>query len=124
MGWWRRVSSAIPIIIHLLNRRRFKVVQWAAMDYLLKAMRRNRKRMKFEQWLLLATRCTLILLFFLGFAWVALLALMPAGCAKRTLGAIGGTVGAECLCHRQQLLNVLRDASTPAAARPTWNRKS
>ncbi len=47
---------SIPIIIHLLNRRRFKVVQWAAMDYLLKAMRRNRKRLKFEQWLLLATR--------------------------------------------------------------------
>ena len=84
---------AIPIIIHLLNRRRFKVVRWAAMDYLLKAMRRNRKRLKFEQWLLLAVRCSLMLLFFLGFAWLALLTLMPAGCAQRTLGAVGGRSG-------------------------------
>src|SRR5438445_3605957 len=51
------VLMAVPIIIHLLNRRRFKVVQWAAMEYLLAAMRKNRRRLKFEQWLLLAVRC-------------------------------------------------------------------
>jgi len=85
--------ASIPIIIHLLNRRRFKVVQWAAMDYLLKAMRRNRKRLKFEQWLLLATRCALILLFFIGFAWLALISLVPAGCARQSLGAVGGRSG-------------------------------
>jgi hypothetical protein len=84
---------SIPIIIHLLNRRRFKVVQWAAMDYLLKAMRRNRKRLKFEQWLLLTTRCSLILLFFIGFAWMALLLLLPPGCARQSLGAVGGRSG-------------------------------
>ena len=27
--------AAIPIIIHLLNQRRFKIVVWAAMDFLL-----------------------------------------------------------------------------------------
>jgi hypothetical protein len=84
---------SIPIVIHLLNRRRFKVVQWAAMDYLLRAMRRNRKRLKFEQWLLLATRCALILLFFIGFAWMALMTLVPTGCARQTLGAVGGRSG-------------------------------
>jgi hypothetical protein len=26
---------SVPIVIHLLNRRRYRVVQWAAMDYLL-----------------------------------------------------------------------------------------
>jgi hypothetical protein len=30
-------AVSIPIIIHLLNRRRFKVVTWAAMRFLLAA---------------------------------------------------------------------------------------
>src|ERR1700722_13464786 len=57
---------SIPIIIHLLNRRRFKQVTWAAMEFLLRAMKKNRKRLRFEQWLLLAVRCLLI--FLLGLA--------------------------------------------------------
>ena len=52
--------AAIPIAIHLLNRRRYKVVEWAAMDFLMRAMKRNRKRLRFEQWLLLATRCAVL----------------------------------------------------------------
>ena len=37
-------SASIPIIIHMLNRRRFKTVEWAAMEFLLRAMRKNRRR--------------------------------------------------------------------------------
>src|SRR5580765_908105 len=59
---------AIPIIIHILNRRRFKTVSWAAMEFLLRAMRKNRRRLKFEQWLLLATRCLVLLLVALALA--------------------------------------------------------
>src|SRR5688572_773619 len=54
--------AAIPIIIHILNRRRFRTVQWAAMEFLLRAMRKNRRRLRFEQWLLLATRCLVLAL--------------------------------------------------------------
>src|SRR5438105_3092046 len=54
--------TSIPVIIHILNRRRFKVINWAAMEFLLRAMRKNRRRLKFEQWLLLATRCLVLLL--------------------------------------------------------------
>jgi hypothetical protein len=56
------LAMAIPIIIHILNRRRFKTVTWAAMEFLLRAMRKNRRRLRFEQWVLLATRCALVLL--------------------------------------------------------------
>ena len=35
---------SIPIVIHILNRRRFKTVTWAAMEFLLRAMRKNRRR--------------------------------------------------------------------------------
>lgn len=79
---------SIPVVIHLLNRRRFRVVQWAAMEYLLKAMRKNRKRLKFEQWILLATRCLLIAL--IGVA----LARPLGGCSANTLaGSLGGRAG-------------------------------
>jgi hypothetical protein len=34
-----------PIIIHLINRMRFKRLRWAAMEFLLKAQKRNRRRL-------------------------------------------------------------------------------
>ena len=53
---------AVPIVIHLLNRRRFHRVPWAAMEYLLAAMKRNRKRLRMEQWLVLLLRTLAVLL--------------------------------------------------------------
>ena len=55
-------ATSIPIIIHLLNKRRFRVVIWAAMDFLLAAQRRNARKLKFQRWLLLALRVLAILL--------------------------------------------------------------
>ena len=46
-------TVAAPIIIHLLNRRRFKKIDWAAMDFLLEAQRLNRRRVKLEELILL-----------------------------------------------------------------------
>jgi Aerotolerance regulator N-terminal len=74
---------SVPIIIHLLNRRRFRVVQWAAMDYLLAALKKNRRRLKFESLLLLVTRCALLLL--LGTALAR-----PFGCQNNGLAALAG----------------------------------
>jgi hypothetical protein len=53
---------SLPIIIHLINRMRFKRVRWAAMEFLLKSQKRNRRRLIIEQLLLLALRCILVLL--------------------------------------------------------------
>ncbi|MEO6434879.1 MAG: BatA domain-containing protein [Tepidisphaeraceae bacterium] len=75
--------ASIPIIIHILNRRRYKTVQWAAMEFLLRAMRKNRRRLKFEQWILLATRCLLLLI-------VATALARPMGCQDSTLAALAG----------------------------------
>src|SRR5271167_2899152 len=54
------VSS--PIIIHLINRMRFKRVRWAAMEFLLKSQKRNRRRLIIEQLILLLLRILLVLL--------------------------------------------------------------
>src|SRR3981081_4548194 len=52
---------SVPIIIHLINRMRFKRIRWAAMEFLLKAQKRRRTQL--EQLLLLFLRCLLIALF-------------------------------------------------------------
>src|ERR1700716_1711217 len=75
--------TSIPIIIHILNRRRFKVVPWAAMEFLLQAMRKKRRRLKFEQWLLLLTRCALLALMGMALA-------RPLGCSNSTLASLAG----------------------------------
>src|SRR5688572_28607756 len=75
--------AAIPIVIHILNRRRFRTVQWAAMEFLLRAMRKNRRRLRFEQWLLLATRC--LVLAFLGVALVR-----PLACDQTSIASLAG----------------------------------
>jgi len=57
---WLAVGGAIaalgPIIIHLLNRRRFKVVNWAAMHLLREAVKRNRRILEIRDLILLALR--------------------------------------------------------------------
>ena len=52
-----------PILIHLLNKRKFKIVDWAAMDFLLDADKKNRRRIRLENLiLLLSLRCLAVLL--------------------------------------------------------------
>src|SRR5437016_10432266 len=53
---------ASPIIIHLINLMRFKRIRWAAMEFLLKSQKRNRRRLIIEQLILLMLRCLLVLL--------------------------------------------------------------
>ncbi|MFG0275994.1 MAG: BatA domain-containing protein [Phycisphaerales bacterium] len=56
------LAVAIPILIHLLLRRRRKPVMWGAMKFLLEAYRQQRRRLRLEQFLLLAARCLVIFL--------------------------------------------------------------
>jgi hypothetical protein len=55
-------AASIPIVIHLLNRRKFREMRWAAMQFLLAAIRKNQRRIRIEQWILLAIRTLLIVL--------------------------------------------------------------
>src|SRR4249919_2052629 len=55
--------AAGPVIIHLLNRRRYRVVQWAAMDFLREALKKNRKILQLRDLVLLVLRTLAVLLF-------------------------------------------------------------
>ncbi len=56
------LSVAIPIAIHLLMRRRRQPVMWGAMRFVLEAYRQTRRRLLLQRWLLLISRCLLVLL--------------------------------------------------------------
>lgn len=54
------LAAAVPIVIHLLLRRRRRPVEWAAMSLLMQAVRRHRRRARIERVLLLALRALLL----------------------------------------------------------------
>ncbi len=61
-------AAAGPIIIHLLNRRRFRPIQWAAMDFLRQALERNKRILHLRDLILLALRVLAVILFGLTLA--------------------------------------------------------
>lgn len=60
--------AALPVIIHLLQRRRFRRQRWAATEFLRRAMRRLRRRVLLEDLLLLALRTLAVIAAILALA--------------------------------------------------------
>ncbi|MDE0960295.1 MAG: BatA domain-containing protein [Planctomycetota bacterium] len=58
----------IPIVIYLINRQRYRRRRWAAMEFLLKAMKRHQRRLRLENWLLMLLRTLALLLFVMAMA--------------------------------------------------------
>ncbi len=58
----------IPILIHLLNRRRAKVVEWGAMRFLMASVASRNRRILLEELLLMALRCVLVALLVVAMA--------------------------------------------------------
>ncbi len=52
---------AVPVIIHLINRMRFRRVRFAAMEFLLQSQQENRRQILLEQLLLLLLRVLLVI---------------------------------------------------------------
>ena len=59
---------AVPLIIHLLNRQRYKRREWAAMEFLLLAFKKQRRRLRTENLLLLLLRCLIPIIIALAIA--------------------------------------------------------
>lgn len=76
-------AMAVPVLIHLLTRLRRRREPWAAMRFLLEAFRRQRTRMRIEQWLLLCVRCLVL----------GLLGLALSGPGLRGCSAAGAWAG-------------------------------
>jgi len=85
---WGTALGSVPIIIHLLNKRRFRPVQWAAMEFLLQAIQKNSRRLQIRDLILMALRT-------LAIVALALALSRPAVNAKGLLG--GGSTAAVIL---------------------------
>jgi hypothetical protein len=77
---WFATAAGIPLLIHLLHRRRWKRVAWGAMEHLRAALRKHARRLRLEQWLLLLVRMAVVVL-------VALAAARPWSGAAQQLPA-------------------------------------
>ncbi|HEY3320481.1 MAG TPA: VWA domain-containing protein [Planctomycetota bacterium] len=74
------VLGAVPIIIHLLNKRRFRPVVWAAMEFLLSAIQKNQRRLQLRDIILMLIRAMAIVCLALALA-------RPAVSARGLLGS-------------------------------------
>ena len=79
-------AVSIPIIIHLFHRSKFKVVNWGAMHLLEAVLKKNTKRLKLEQLILLLIRCSIPVALALAMARPVITGLEPLlGNAKTSL---------------------------------------
>lgn len=78
------LTGLIPVLIHLLNRRRFRRIPWAAMSFLLAANRRSAKRIRLEQLLLMLARIGVVVLLGLAVArpYVPASAVLPGSSSR------------------------------------------
>src|SRR6476620_7847254 len=81
LGWL--AAAAAPLLIHLWSRRKYRETPWAAITFLLAAMRRSSRRIQLQQWLLLAVRTLTIVLVVLAVA-------EPYGTGSLAGGRAGG----------------------------------
>ena len=60
------LGIALPILAHLLNKHQFKQTDWAAMQFLSRAINVRSRQIKLRDFLLLVLRCLAVLLLVLA----------------------------------------------------------
>ena len=91
------LAVAVPIVIHLLNRRSAKTIDWGAMEFLLGSLVNRKRRVLLEEMLLLGCRCLLVALAVTALArpvipagsslaWAVVLPMVLAGCVSLGVG--------------------------------------
>ncbi len=65
---WFMIGGSIPIIIHLLHRQKFRRVRWAAMEFLLQALKKTQRRLQLENLILLLLRILIMVLLAMAIA--------------------------------------------------------
>lgn len=73
------LAASIPVLIHLLNLRKLKKIEFSTLAFLKELQKNKIRKIKIKQWLLLALRVLIILFIVLAFARPALRGLSIAG---------------------------------------------
>ncbi|MBX3377061.1 MAG: BatA domain-containing protein [Phycisphaeraceae bacterium] len=100
---------ALPILIHILMRRRRSPILWGAMRFLLEAYRQHRRRIRLEQFLLLASRCLLV-------------ALIALALGRPVLEAAGGLGGRSAVTLYLLIDNSLAASAQDEGGKPAIDR--
>ncbi|MEX2185721.1 MAG: BatA domain-containing protein [Pirellulales bacterium] len=133
-AWFAIAGAAAatgPVVIHLLNRRRFRVVRWGAMDFLRQAIRRNRRILELRDLLLLVLRTLAVLLFGLALARpfvpanasIGWRVALPAGALALACGLAAATLWSATMA-RKSLIGaavVLAAAAVYFGGAPYWS---
>jgi hypothetical protein len=96
-------AASVPVIIHLINLTRYRKVDWAAMEFLLAAYKRTRRRMQMENLIMLLLRVAAVILI--------AAALFPMGCqqikawAGDTIGSPASVLSADAPLHMVLVLD-------------------
>ena len=88
-------AAALPILLHLWNRRSHAEVQWAAMEFLLAALHRHARRLRIEQLLLLAAHVLVLVL----------LAVALADPVVPAIPGLGSSLASQPRAHRMLVLD-------------------
>ncbi len=92
---WMLAGTAMgsaPVIIHLLNRQRYKRITWAAMHWLLASFKKSSRRLQIEDLILLIIR-------------ILVLVLLALALARPFLAESGSFLGGKSRVHRLILLD-------------------
>ncbi len=65
---WGTALGSVPVIIHLLNKQRFRPVKWAAMEFLLEALKQNSRRIQIRDIIMMLIRTLAVILLALALA--------------------------------------------------------
>ncbi len=80
------LAVSVPLVLHFFYRARHRKLPWAAMTFLKQAIEQTSRRLRFQEWILLALRCLALLL--LAFA------LSRPAITGSTIGGRGDSVDA------------------------------
>src|ERR1700722_12373733 len=123
---WGLPLALLPVLIHLLNRMRYRTQRWAAMSFLFSANRASTRYAKLRQFLLLACRMLALLALILAIArplaggWLGwalspspdvILVLLDRSASMETHDATNS------LTRREQALRAIAGAAAPFADR-------
>ncbi len=123
---WGLPLALLPLVIHLLNRMRYRTQRWAAMSFLFSANRASTRYAKLRQFLILACRVLALLALILAVArplaggWIGwalspspevILVLLDRSASMETRDA------AQSLTRREQALRAISQAAATYAGR-------
>ncbi|MBI2880089.1 MAG: BatA domain-containing protein [Candidatus Tectomicrobia bacterium] len=58
---WGAAAAAVPVLVHLIHRRRTRTIRFAMLDFILQSQKRKARRFRLKEWILLAIRTATVL---------------------------------------------------------------